>query len=62
MYYLSSYFDAWLIQRTGDDWFLLGPFMNESDATFICEMLNDGKLGIGESYGKKDIKDPNTVY
>jgi hypothetical protein len=62
MYYVTDYLNAWLIRRTHDEYFVFGPFNDEGDASFICEMLNNSKLYFeeGDNYGK--AKESHTVY
>jgi hypothetical protein len=63
MYYTEGYFDAWLIKKSDDEMFVFGPFDSQSDAWFVCEMLNAGKIKFeGGAYGKEDTKDTHTVY
>lgn len=64
MYYTEPYLNAWLIKKAHDDVFTFGPFNNESDAHFVCEMLNNDKLRfeVGVGYGEKGLKDSHPVY
>ena len=47
-----------------DNVFTFGPFHNESDAYFVCEMLNNDKLRfkVGVGYGEESVKNTHTVY
>jgi hypothetical protein len=64
MYYVEAYLNAWLIKKAHDDVFVFGPFNNEGDASFICEMLNNDKLNfkVGTGYGEERIKESYPVY
>lgn len=64
MYYVEAYLNAWMIKKTHEDFFIFGPFNNEGDASFVCEMLNNSKLKYedGSSYDKEGTKDSYPVY
>lgn len=64
MYYVEAYLNAWLIKKAHDDMFTFGPFLNESDASFVVEMLNNDKLSfkVGTGYGEEGIEDTHSVY
>lgn len=64
MYFYESYYDCWMIKHSLEDEVMFGPFSDEGDVHFVVEMLNKGKLNmnLGESYGKEDSKEQNTVH
>lgn len=64
MYYVERYLNAWMIRKAHEDVFIFGPFNNEGDASFVCEMLNSGKLKYedGADVGKERIKEPYPIY
>lgn len=64
MYYIEAYLNAWLIKKVYDDVFVFGPFNDEGDASFVCEMLNNDKLNfkVGTGYDEEAIKKSNPVY
>jgi hypothetical protein len=63
MYYIGDFWGQTFIYHTEDESVMFGPFDSQYDATFVCEMLNSGKLKLElGSYGKEDIKDTHTVY
>jgi hypothetical protein len=64
MYYVEAYLNAWLIKKVYDSVFTFGPFNNEGDAHFVCEMLNHDKLRfkVGTGYGEEGTKESHPVY
>lgn len=64
MYYAEQYFNAWLIKNTLDDKWVFGPLESESDACFMAEMFNTGKIKLNgdDTYGEKGFEEPYTVH
>jgi hypothetical protein len=63
MYYIGDFWGQTFIYHTVNEDVMFGPFNDEYDAHFVCEMLNNGKLKMElGTNGEKDIEDTHTVY
>lgn len=44
MYYTQLMFDSYVIMKSHEEDVVVGPFSTEQDASFVCGLLNQGKM------------------
>lgn len=57
-------FNMWIVGRTEDPEFVLGPFESKTDAEFIADMFDKGKLEFkgARNDGKANLEDAHPVH
>lgn len=63
-FHLEPFFQHWSIKDRENADFIFGPFENESDAYFVVQMFNSGKIKFSKdgNHGKENFEEPNSVY